>query len=335
MEIVGPKSPERIMNLEDLLSVMKIDINLWEVISQEVNKRDSQMKTNDGDVRITELFQVKAKLKPLTELARPDIQKVLRQVFAEHIPKLSGPSAKDGPLLANINLADLHIGRVEEKNLKAYIKNIKDRTLRIFETLLKDKPDAFLFGSLGDMANSEMNGYTSSGKNAQHNGISGKDLFKEVLAFHLDLTKQFSSEIATELVIIPGNHDRQLMATIGDTLQLYFSNTNNVKIDNEDKPRKYKKWWDTTLAFSHGDWEKPKDRLSVLSQEQGVNKYNYWNIGHFHEREVKQYGPLEVETLASPAVQSEREKNQFAHKNAKLYWKIYSKKNWKIKEIGQ
>lgn len=253
MEIVGPKSPERVMKLEDLLGVMNIDINLWEVISQEVNKRDSQMKTNDGDVRITELFQVKAKLKPLTELARPDIQKVLRQVFAEHIPEIKGPALKDGPLLANINLADLHIGRVEEKNLKAYIKNIKDRTLRIFETLLKDKPDAFLFGSLGDMANSEMNGYTSSGKNAQHNGISGKDLFKEVLAFHLDLTKQFSSEIATELVIIPGNHDRQLMATIGDTLQLYFSNTNNVKIDNEDKPRKYKKRGDTTLAFSHGD----------------------------------------------------------------------------------
>jgi phosphoketolase len=42
---------------------------------------------------------------------------------------------------------------------------------------------------------------------------------------------------------------------------------------------------------------------------------------------------LEVETLASPAVQSDREKNQFAHKSAKFVGKLYDKKKGKVKTL--
>jgi hypothetical protein len=47
-------------------------------------------------------------------------------------------------LLANINLADLHIGRVEQKRPDQYERDIKDRVFDLFNKLLKDKPDKLI-----------------------------------------------------------------------------------------------------------------------------------------------------------------------------------------------
>ena len=132
-------------------------------------------------------------------------------------------------------------------------------------------------------------------------------MFQRVLWLHFDIAKVLWSEIPTELIIIPWNHDRSLMQNVGTALEIWLSKS-NIEVDNEDKPRKYRKRWNTNLAFSHGDGKKKKKRLSIMSQEFGLNKENERTIWHFHERSVKQFWPLEVETLASPAVQSDREK---------------------------
>lgn len=323
----------RIINLQDLMDLHGIDKDLREVIRQTANVWEVAMNKKDWSTELVQLHQIKADFKPVSELIKPDLKDILLKVFKDNIPVRSQPKAKDGPLLANINLADLHIGRVEQKKPDQYEAEIYNRTMDIVNCLLKLKPDKFLLTSLGDMANSEMNNFTTSWKNFQHNWMDWKEMFKRVLNLHNKLIRDISSQIATDVIIIPGNHDRHLMFNVWTALDLAYSLTDNVNIDNQEKPRKYYKRWDTQLAFSHWDWEKAKDRLGILSQEQGLAKNNHWVIWHFHDREVKQFGPLEVETIASPAVQSEREKNQFAHKVAKLSGKVYDKKKWKIKEI--
>lgn len=324
---------ERITNLEQLFKASNIDPKEWNIIKAKINKWEQAQSKRDWSTELIELFQVIAELEPLHKLLEPDIKQVLLDTFSKHVPIIKWPPAKDWPLLAHIGLWDIHIGRAEQKKPDVYEKQLYDKTLELFEALLWCKPDKLIFASIGDMANSEMNHYTSSGKNHQHNNMSWHEMFTRVLNLHNDLIKQFSSEIATEVIIIPWNHDRELMKTVGTAIELCFMNCNNVTIDNKDKPRKYRNWGDVALWWSHGDGERAKDRLSIMSQEHGLKKYNYWTIWHFHEREVKQYWPLEVETVPSPAVQSEREKNQFAHKTAKLSGKIYDKKKGKVKEI--
>lgn len=323
----------RITSLEELFEASDINPKHREVLKHKVNKREVAMNKKDWTTELTELFQIFAEVKPIHDLLQPDIRGILLEAFEGSIPRLQGPPLKDWPLLANINLADIHIWRVEERNPDKYEKQIFDRTMDTFNALLGSNPDKLLFTSLWDMANSEFNWLTSSGKNRQDNGMDSREMFQRVLNLHTDLIRNFATEIPTEVIIIPWNHDRSLMANVWTALDIWFSNANNVDIDNTDSPRKYRKWWITNLAFSHWDWEKPRQRLWVMSQEFGLNKENARIIWHFHEKEVKQYGPLEVETLGSPAVQSVREKNQFAHKAAKIWGKLYDKKKGKVKEV--
>jgi len=330
LNLIGDK---RITNLEELFNTSNIDLKERDIIKTKLNKRETAMNKKDWSTELTELFQIRAEIKPKHNLLAPDIKQILIDSFDKHIQVRNWPPYKHWPLLASITLADLHIGRIEQKKPKAYQTQIYDRCMRLFEALLWCKPDKLLFASIGDMANSEMNWTTSSWKHAMENNMTGNEIFQNVLEFHNDLIKSFASEIATDVLIIPGNHDRELMKVIWTALQIWFNNTNNVKIDNQNKPRKYVQWWDNTLAFSHWDWEKPSQRLSVLSQEDKIRKHNYWTIWHFHDREVKQYWPLEVETVASPAIQNDWEKNKYAHKTAKIWGKIYDKKQGKVKEI--
>lgn len=330
LNLIGDK---RITNLKELFEASNIDPKEWDIIKHKINKREQAQNKKDWTTELIELFQLRVEIKPKHPLLAPDIKQILIDTFDGNIPVINWPLYKDWPLLANITLADLHIWRIEEKKPKAYQTQIYDKTMRLFEALLWCKPDKLLFASIGDMANSEMNWTTSSWKHAMENNMTWNEIFQNVLEFHNNLIKSFADEIATDVLIIPWNHDRNLMKVIGTALQIWFNNTNNVSIDNDDRSRKYIQRWDTSLVFSHWDWEKPKDRLSILSQEDKIRKHNYWVIWHFHDREVKQYWPLEVETIASPAIQSEREKNKFAHKTAKLSGKIYDKKKGKIKEF--
>lgn len=323
---------KRIINLSDLIDLHWIDKDIREVIKQTANVWEQAQNKKDWSTEIIQLHQVKADFKPVSPLVDKDIKNILLKHFNDQIPVIPSKAEKDWPLLANINLADLHIGRVEQKKPDQYEKDIKGRVFDLFNRLLKDKPDKILFTSLWDQANSEFNWMTSSWKNKQENGMTAKEMFQRVLWLHFDIIKVLGNELPTEVIIIPWNHDRSLMQNVGTALEIWFSKS-NTKIDNEDKPRKYRKRGDTTLWFSHGDWEKEKQRLSIMSQEVWLNKNNEWTIWHFHERQVRQYWPLEVETLASPAIQSDREKNQFAHKNAKIPWKLFDKRKGKVKEI--
>ena len=323
---------KRIITLNDLKELHWINSNIRETIRQTANVWEVAMNKKDWSTELVQLHQIKADFKPISPLVQDDIKRILLNHFSNNIPVIPSKEHKDWPLLANINLADLHIGRVEQKKPDQYERDIKDRVYDLFNKLLKDKPDKLILWSLGDQANSEFNWFTSSWKNRQDNWMTAKEMFERVLGIHFDLAKTFGREIATELIIIPWNHDRSLMQNVGTALEIWLSNS-NIKVDNEDKPRKYRKRWNTNLAFSHGDWEKEKQRLSIMSQEFGLNKENERTIWHFHERSVKQFWPLEVETLASPAVQSGREKNQFAHKAAKFVGKLYDKKKGKIKTL--
>lgn len=329
LELLGK---ERITNLDQLFRASDIDPKEWQIIKCKINKWDQAQSKRDWSTELIELFQIFAEIEPIHKLLAPDVKQILMDTFSKHVPVIKWPSNKDWPLLAQVSAADRHLGRNEQKKPDIYEKQLYDRNMELFEALLWCKPDKFLFVSLGDMANSEMNHYTSSGKNHQHNNMSWHEMFTRVLNLHNDLIRQFASEIATEVIIVPWNHDRELMKTVWTALEIAFSKS-NVQIDNKDNPRKYRNWGDVALAYSHGDGEKQRDRLAIMSQEHWLKKYNYWDIGHFHEREVKQYWPLEVTTIPSPAVQSNREKNQFAHKTAKLTGRIYDKKKWKVKEI--
>lgn len=322
----------RITTIEQLLSASNINPNEWKVLKAKVNKREWQSKNKDtGEVTITELFQVFADIAPLHPLLSTDIKAMLLDIFNDDVKKIRAKKHKGWWLLANINLADVHLGRQEEKDPIGYMNTIKDKTMRVFDKLLRDKPDSLLLTNIGDYYNSELDWYTSSGKNKQDNLMNSNEMFRMGLNSQIELINTLSSELPTEVMIIWGNHDKGILHVMWDALDIYYSKS-NVSIDNELENRKYRDHGDVKLWFSHGDGEREKDLVSVFSNEHGLGKYNYHTRWHFHEGSVKQYGKLILDTLASPAKPSNWERNKFTHVEGKIKGKLYDSKDGLISE---
>lgn len=63
MNIIWPKSPNRIITAKDLLSLHpEISLDDWEIKKQIINKWDQWQNKKDGSTEIIELFQVKLEL---------------------------------------------------------------------------------------------------------------------------------------------------------------------------------------------------------------------------------------------------------------------------------
>lgn len=322
----------RITTIDQLLESSWIDKKEWKVIKAKVNKREGQSKDKDtSEVTVTELFQVFADIAPIHELLNSDIKKILLDIFNKDIKTIKTKDSKWWDLLANINLADIHLGRIEEKDPKKYMKNIEDKTMRVLEKLLRDKPDKLLLTNIWDYYNSELDWYTTSGKNKQNNLMNTNEMFRLWLNSQIDIINTLSSEIPTDVMIIWGNHDKWILHTMWDALDIYYSKS-DINIDNDLKDRKYIKHWNTTLWFSHWDGEKEKDILSIFANEAWLSKYNYHTRWHFHEASTKQYGKVILDTLASPATPSKWEKNKFTHIEGKIKGKLIDSKQWIISE---
>lgn len=109
--------------------------------------------------------------------------------------------------------------------------------MRLFERLLKHKPDKLIYANLGDFFNSDSNGLTTKGT-PQQNYLPERESFRLGLEHQLALIKTFAAEIETEVVYIPGNHDRSRLQALSDAVDLYFAKT--LDVDSDPLERKYK-----------------------------------------------------------------------------------------------
>ena len=336
MKIIWEKSPNRIITAEDLLSIHNINSNERNIAKQKINKRDQAQNKKDGSTVIVELYQVLLELEPKHPLLQEDIKQILLDTFSSQIPIDNNPITSMNPtdVLVNINWADTHIGRDSIKNQDKYIKELEERTLELFHNLSLYDPSKIIFGSIWDIMNSELEGTTTKWT-PQQNNITWPEMFSKTLKSHINLINEFSSKMPTDVVIIWWNHDRRLLHTLWEALELYYHNKKDiVNIDNKDDVRKYRSWWNNSLGFSHWDLEKHKQIPDLFHKEFILDKNNYHTHWHTHTRAIESIWPVEIDSVESPAPTSKREKDNFWIKsNTKIIWKIYDRKKWLITQM--
>jgi len=324
----------RIKTIDELLAVWELNKDEIDILKGTLNKREVAMNKKDGTTELTELYQIKADWQYRSELFRPEVKDILMDTFSKDIKRIETKLQTEWSLLANINRADTHIGRVTIKNQDKYIKSLQDRSMQLFELLLRDKPDMLLLGSLGDISNGEFDGNTTKGT-PQQNNITGEEMFRKSLRMHVDFINTVASEIATKVLIVPWNHDQNMMKAVWEALDLYYSNS-DIEVDNTDNPRKYHKRGQTTLGFSHGHLEKDKQIPEMFHSEAGLNKNNYFTKGHTHREYSIEKGNVMIDVVDSPAPSSQREKDKYGHKeNTKLKGKLYDKKKGLLQEYAR
>jgi hypothetical protein len=86
--------------------------------------------------------------------------------------------------------------------------------------------------------------------------------------------------------MVPGNHDEYSTFTLGDSLDLFFADAEDVHIDNAPKLTKYFEYGQNLIGYNHGKDIKLSRLPSVMASEQkeawGRTKFRFIRIGHFH-----------------------------------------------------
>lgn len=325
---------KKIMSLEDLMTYWEFNKELWDIISSDVNMRTTTMKMSDWETKQVENYQVKAKLKPISKLARPEIIEVLKKQLSSNIPTFSVWDSYGWKWnLANINHFDLHINRYQH-NTKKYLKEIDDRTMRLFELLLRDKPDKLLYVNWWDYLNTDIKWLTTKWTQ-QLNSLKEQDAFWLWLEHQVKLIKTFASELPTDAYFIPWNHAIYSENYLAKAVDLFFSNTDWVNVESTDNPMKKYIWWDNALVMMHWDMIKDNQILPNLTTEWINKKYMYALKWDKHIRATKEIGNLLIDTYPSPADNCDWSKRNWWNKVWKIYWNIFNKKEWKTSEYAK
>jgi hypothetical protein len=105
--------------------------------------------------------------------------------------------------------------------------------------------------------------------------------------------------VPVDVVVVPGNHDYQRSYYLGSYLEAWYRTDNQVTINNSPAPRKYYKYGEVLLGFTHGDEEKEASLPMIMANDVeskklwADTKFHEWHLGHIHRKRNINYTVLE------------------------------------------
>lgn len=301
---VNIKTNKRIKTLEDLIAQCSIDIDNYEIEKHIVNKRDGHSKDNDWNTQITELFQVKARMKPRKSLNMKQVKEEIKTELKKYSPskeKIEVPKDNNAKLL-EICPKDLHFNKKADKDISGDKYNTDIAEERFEQTIWKAisyvenfKIDKIVLILWSDMMNVDNIQNTTTSWTPQDIFEEHRKAVKRARQF---LTKQIEKLQNTvgvwiDVVIVPWNHDYETSFHIGDSLECIFENNENVNIENSLQSRKYYEYWNNCIALTHWKDEKPSGLPLIALQEMRKKWITAENVeihrGHFHKKKEISY----------------------------------------------
>src|ERR1035437_118606 len=305
--------PDHIKTVEELLKATNVDLKLWKVAQQWLNKWDVTAIV-DGIPRTFQNYQVKVRLEKIIDSTKIINEKAVGEIFIEmtknykppllaNIPKYNTTEIKDGDNnLLEISIFDLHLGKLAwggETGENFDTKIARERFLTAIETLLLRASgfqySRILFPVGNDFFNSDNIYNTTTKGTPQDEDLRWQKTFSvgiKLLVDAINLLKQ--ARVPVDIVNIPGNHDFERSFYMGSVLEAWFRNDKQISVNNGASPRKYYRFGKVLLGLTHGSEEK-ESSLPMLMAIDTESKpmwsetlYHEWHIGHIHrKRDVK------------------------------------------------
>ena len=306
--ILTKPSSFRITSLTELVAFCQIDEVEWDIVSWECKAYEGYIKNNSDEIESKTHYSVSAKMKRNKTAVRA--RDVIIGLIAEmdaHSPKYKpiSYSLDHEPMLALVVIADLHLGKLgwadevgENCDSKIAERAFRQAVTELLAKVKREKPEkiAFVFGN--DFFNSDnMTGTTTKGTPQDNDGRYAKmfSLGKRMLVWAIDQALLIAP---VDVIIVPGNHDRVSMFTLGDSIQSWYRNCPNVWIDNQPTDIKYYSYGHGLLGFFHGDKGKASDLPLRMATEQrqrwGQTLWADWHLGHRHTERSTEYMGVRV-----------------------------------------
>lgn len=287
-----------IRTLNDLLNYAGVDRTVWEVERYVVNKWDMGYKDKAAEAHSHPLFQVKAWLRRMVtvERTRGLIMDMLgefrKQAPAQ--PRIHSKPPRDGCLL-EISIFDLHLGKLcwaPEVGQHYDAKIAQSGFTEAVEALL-DRAKGFpvsriLLPTGNDFFNVDNQNETTASGTPQTEDGRWQKTFAMGRKLMVDAIERLRSVAPVDVLMVPGNHDTERLFYLGEVLDGWFSKTPDVQVNNSPTMRKYYRFGNNLLGFTHGKEEKHSNLPLIMATEAGKDwaetKFREVHIGHWHHR---------------------------------------------------
>ncbi len=307
--VVTAENCVRVKSLDDLLQACSVDQNEWEVEKYDIGTYEVTGFDKERKPITITMFRTKAWLKRIKpELNLKQIKEQLIEDLRNLSPKVSKikrkrPTDRKDLHLLEISAFDLHIGKIGIKGDEYSIDIAEKRLLSAIDHLLYRAQgfyiDKVLFIVGHDLLNSDKDWPIPSTTRGtpQFNSDYHIDMYRAARKLMIKAIDILSEVADTHVMVIPGNHDRESVMHLGDTLQLYYENNKNVKVDNSDCLMKAIPYGNNLIISDHGDGPKTNDLPGIISQR----FKNMWSDvdfvevhrGHYHTNKATKLQAIE------------------------------------------
>lgn len=319
---------KRIKTLSDLLKAAKVDLAKWYVERHVINKWEVGAKNTDGEIEVEPLFQVKVWLKPLMPIA--DVSEIIKEQVDDMIrhspePKIIYGTPEVGRnkrYIHEINVSDLHFGMYawrEEAGSNYDLKIAKqlfmDSVMKLAQRAVVFPVERIVLPIGNDLLHVDYpiagKGGTTAKGTPQDVDTRYKKMFREARIMLVEAIEFLKLIAPVYVVVVPGNHDKERIFCLGDSLEAWYHNDNRVDVDNEATSRKYVMWGHTLIGYTHGSEEKLSNLPQIMADEEkiawGSSTWREWHIGHTHAKQEKlsEVGGVRIITVPSIAPNDE------------------------------
>jgi len=295
--IVTAENCTRVKSLDDLLTQCDVDLNKWFVEKYDIGTYEVTGFDKERNPITITMYRTKAWLKPIAqELNIELVKKQLKEDLSDLSPIISfkkrNREDKKDKYLLEISAFDLHLGKIGIKGDKYSLKIAENRLFDAIDHLLYRAKgyyvDKILFIAGHDLLNSDGDWPIPSTTKGtpQFNSDYHIDIYRAGRKLLIKAINYLSEVAPVHVMVIPGNHDRESMMHLGDTLELYYENNQNVKVDNNDCLMKMLVYGKNMIVSDHGDGAKANDLPGIISQryKNAWSDVDYVEVhrGHLH-----------------------------------------------------
>ena len=310
----------------DPLYIPELDLHLKErgIKKQDV-KSVKHWQAANGDYR----FSV------VTKENGFDLKQFKKEFFEEmkqYIPEVAVPNynLKQGsPVAYEISLPDFHYGKIgpisQEDNNLDFMNTVKELH-RKAEGLNIER---FILPIGNDGLNSEGYSRATTKGTPQHDAEEWQQTFRGYGKLLVKAIDYLSAFAPVDVIVVQGNHDFERMFYIGEVIESWYRNYKPVTVYNSYESRKYYKYGNNMLMFTHGDKEKPADMPLLMATEMPTMfaecEHREVHCGHQHREIVNTYQGVKVRFLPSIATHDAWHKMMGYHSKREAQAYIWNK----------
>lgn len=298
-------SPERITSLDKLLAFFQVDRGEWVVDRWECTSWEAMHKDDADEAVVTPLYRVRAQFKrcqPLQDAKREveGFKEALRTIAPAPLPR---PRRCGAGVLLELAIPDLHHGKrawSEETGAQDWDSSISERAfLDAVGGLVAGaaglKVERVLLPIGNDLLNVDNHNNTTTSGTPQDEDGRWQKSFVSARRMVAQAIVSLAEIAPVDVLIVAGNHDEERIFYLGDALECLFHRQKHIHVQNAAALRKYYRWGNVLLGFTHGKYEKHAELPNIMALERAGDwataTTREWHLGHLHHLRNRIFEP--------------------------------------------